>query len=53
VLRDDALYELARAKKEQHDVPAACRALARLCKQFPDGNRVRVARSMMQELACT
>ena len=29
VLRDDALYELARAKQEQHDVPAACRARAR------------------------
>src|SRR5207248_4427551 len=49
VLRDDALYDLARAKREQHDVPAACRALARLIKQFPDGNRVRAARSLMQE----
>ena len=53
VLRDDALYDLARAKKEQHDVPAACGALQRLCKQFPDGNRVRAARALMQELACS
>ena len=53
VLRDDALYDLARAKREQRDVPAACRALARLIKQFPDGNRVRAARALMQELACT
>ncbi|MGZ3442235.1 MAG: tetratricopeptide repeat protein [Polyangia bacterium] len=52
VLRDDALYDLARAKKEQHDLPAACRALARLIKQFPDGNRVRAARALQQELAC-
>src|SRR6202012_2633848 len=26
-LRDDALYDLARARREAHDVPAACRAL--------------------------
>ncbi len=52
-LRDDALYDLARARREQHDLPAACRALSRLCKQFPDGNRVRAARALMQELACT
>jgi tetratricopeptide (TPR) repeat protein len=53
VLRDDALYDLARARREQHDQPAACRALARLLKQFPDGNRVRAAKSLQQELACT
>jgi TolA-binding protein len=52
-LRDDALYDLARAKREAHDVPAACRALARLIKQFPDGNRVRQARSLQQELGCS
>ncbi|HXU71659.1 MAG TPA: tetratricopeptide repeat protein [Polyangia bacterium] len=52
-LRDDALYELARAKREAKDVPAACRALARLVKQFPDGNRVRAARTLEQELGCT
>ncbi|HEX9103473.1 MAG TPA: tetratricopeptide repeat protein, partial [Polyangia bacterium] len=51
-LRDDALYDLARCRREQHDVPAACRALGRLVKQFPDGNRVRAARALMQELAC-
>ncbi|MDB4970057.1 MAG: putative secreted protein [Myxococcales bacterium] len=53
VLRDDGLFELARARKEQRNLPAACKALARLCKQFPDGNRVRAARALMQELACT
>jgi tetratricopeptide (TPR) repeat protein len=53
VLRDDALFDLARARREQHDMPAACRALARLVKQFPDGNRVRAARSLQAELACT
>jgi tetratricopeptide (TPR) repeat protein len=51
-LRDDALYDLARARREQRDDAASCRALARLIKQFPDGNRVRAARAMMQELAC-
>jgi tetratricopeptide (TPR) repeat protein len=51
-LRDDALYDLARARHEQHDEVAACRALARLVKQFPDGNRVRAARTMQQELSC-
>lgn len=52
VLRDDALYELARARVEQHDAPAACRALARLLRQFPDGNRVRAARTLQAELRC-
>jgi len=53
VLRDDALYDLARARRQQHDDAAACRALTRLVTQFPDGNRVRAARALMQELACT
>jgi tetratricopeptide (TPR) repeat protein len=52
-LRDDALYDLARAKRAANDVPAACRALGRLVKQFPDGNRVRAARSLQAELGCT
>jgi TolA-binding protein len=52
-LRDDALYDLARARREQHDQPAACKALKRLVTQFPDGNRVRAAKELMQELACT
>jgi tetratricopeptide (TPR) repeat protein len=52
-LRDDALYDLARARREQKDPRAACRALARLVKQFPDGNRVRAARAMQAELGCT
>jgi len=53
VLRDDALYDLARARRAQGNVAAACKALARLCKQFPDGNRVRAARALQQELRCT
>lgn len=52
VLRDDALYELARARVAQHDIAAACRALARLVEKFPDGNRVRAARAMQAELSC-
>jgi tetratricopeptide (TPR) repeat protein len=52
VLRDDALYDLARARVEQHDVPTACRSLARLLQQFPDGNRVRAARALQAELHC-
>jgi tetratricopeptide (TPR) repeat protein len=52
VLRDDALYDLARARVEQHDVPAACRALARLVRQFPDGNRLRPARALQADLKC-
>ncbi len=53
VLRDDALYDLARARRAQNDLPAACRALARLFKQFPDGNRVRAAHALAAQLACT
>jgi len=53
VLRDDALYDLARARQEQHDQPAACRALKRLIAQFPNGNRFRAATSLRQELGCT
>lgn len=52
VLRDDALYDLSRAREAQKDTPAACRALARLVRQFPDGNRVRQARARQQELGC-
>lgn len=52
VLRDDALYDLARARVAQKDTPAACKALTRLVTRFPDGNRVRQARAYEQELAC-
>ncbi len=52
VLRDDALFELARARLAAHDHDGACRALARLLRQFPDGNMARTARARAQELAC-
>lgn len=51
-LRDDALYDLARARRVEHDDAAACRALGRLVKQFPDGNRVRAAQALMREVPC-
>ena len=57
-LRDDALLEIARAHLAAHAPPtegdskAACVALARLVKQFPDGNRVRAARAKQSELGC-
>jgi hypothetical protein len=49
-LRDDGLFELARARLARHtpptetDVSGACRALDRLIEQFPDGNRARAAK---------
>jgi hypothetical protein len=57
-LRDDGLYELARACLARHAPPTsddrarACAALARLERQFPDGNRVRAARALQAELSC-
>jgi hypothetical protein len=57
-LRDDALYELARARLARHTPPsesdraAACAALERLARQFPDGNRVSAGRALASELAC-
>jgi TolA-binding protein len=52
VLRDDALFELSRAEVTREDVKAACRALERLVKKFPNGNRVRAARERLGELRC-
>lgn len=58
-LRDDALLEIARAHLAAHTPPtdadraAACAALARLVKQFPDGNRVRAARAQQAALGCS
>jgi TolA-binding protein len=52
VLRDDALFELARARLALSDHDGACRALARLVRQFPDGNMARPARARAQELGC-
>jgi tetratricopeptide (TPR) repeat protein len=52
VLRDDALFELSRAEVAREDVKAACRALAKLLRRFPNGNRVRAARQRLGELRC-
>ncbi|MSP60526.1 MAG: hypothetical protein EXR72_09335 [Myxococcales bacterium] len=58
LLRDDALYELTRARLAAHTPPtdedraAACAALARLLKEYPEGNRARAARAKQEELRC-
>ena len=57
-LRDDALYELARALMQRHSPPGdadhaqACAALLRVEKEFPDGNRTRASRELAEELKC-
>jgi tetratricopeptide (TPR) repeat protein len=57
-LRDDALYELARARLARHTPPGdgdrrdACAALARLFREYPDGNRVTAGRTLARELGC-
>ncbi len=51
-LRDDGLFELARARLALNDRAGACAALARLLREFPDGNRARAARDKQRELAC-
>jgi tetratricopeptide (TPR) repeat protein len=48
ILRDDALYELAVTLEHMRDHPAACAALGRLARQFPDSKYV--ARG--KELGC-
>jgi tetratricopeptide (TPR) repeat protein len=52
VLKDDGLYELARAQKDK-DRPGACASLARLLKTYPDSNRLRQARALETDLSCT
>jgi hypothetical protein len=58
ILRDDALYELARATLQRHAPPGdadraqACAALLRVEKEFPDGNRIRASRELAEELKC-
>jgi hypothetical protein len=59
VLRDDALYELARAKLARHapssdaDKSDACAALRRLFREYPNGNMVRRARELATTIGCT
>jgi len=48
ILRDDALYELAITLERMHDHAAACAALSRLARGFPDSKYI--ARG--KELAC-
>jgi hypothetical protein len=51
-LRDDALFELSRARIAQKDPRAACAALERLFREYPNGNMVRRARAQAAELQC-
>lgn len=57
-LRDDGLFELARARLARHtppsgaDVTGACRALERLLEEIPDGNRARAAKAERERLGC-
>jgi hypothetical protein len=58
ILRDEALYELARARMAQHSPPTdsdkrdACAALARMFKQYPNGNMVRRGRELAATIGC-
>jgi TolA-binding protein len=52
VLKDDGLYELARAEVARKNTAAACAALARLERTYPDSNRLRQGRALSSELAC-
>ncbi len=51
ILKDDGLFELARALKDQ-DRAQSCASLARLAKAYPDSNRLRQARALQAELSC-
>jgi tetratricopeptide (TPR) repeat protein len=52
VLRDDALYELARAKMARDKKSDACAALARLFREYPNGNMVRRGRELASTIGC-
>jgi tetratricopeptide (TPR) repeat protein len=52
VLRDDALYDLARAHTALDDKRAACAALQRLFKEYPNGNMVRRGRELASTIGC-
>jgi hypothetical protein len=59
VLRDDALYELARARIARHTPPTdgdkkdSCAALQRLFREYPNGNMVRRARELASTIGCS
>lgn len=58
LLCDDALYLMAEAALARHKPPVAgdrdeaCRYLARLRREYPDGNRVRRATELQSRLGC-
>jgi tetratricopeptide (TPR) repeat protein len=58
LLCDDALYLMAEAALRRHtpssasDRDEACRYLARLRREYPDGNRVRRATELQSRLGC-
>ncbi len=58
ILRDDALYQLARARLAQHEPPTekdkseACASLARLYREYPSGNMVRRAHELGTTIGC-
>ncbi len=51
-LRDDALLELTRVRRAQNDKDAACKAVQRLIRDFPDSNHLREAETEKAELDC-
>jgi TolA-binding protein len=48
ILRDDALYELARTREARGDHAGACKAIAELAKQFADSKYL----ERTQDLGC-
>jgi len=52
ILRDDAQFWIAQIHLRQGDRAAACQALARLVRDFPDGNHVRRARELLGRTEC-
>jgi TolA-binding protein len=51
-LRDDAELWIAEVHRRRGDRGAACQALARLLRRFPDGNQTLRARELLRTLSC-
>ena len=51
-LRDDAQLWIAEIYRRRRDTRAACAALERLLRSFPDGNQVTRARELARTLGC-
>jgi TolA-binding protein len=52
ILKDDALYELAKTEAQSGDGKAACRAIADLRKQAPDSKYIAEVSALGAELTC-